>query len=46
MPKKSASTEAWQSYAISKGMDAEQAQAMTRDQLVEHYAAADEGTGS
>jgi hypothetical protein len=37
LPKRSASTEAWRAFAVEHGMTAEDAEAMTRDQLVEHY---------
>jgi hypothetical protein len=40
MPKKSASTEAWRAYATAAGdLPAEQLATMSRDQLVDHYAA-------
>lgn len=37
LPKRSATTEAWRQFAVEHGMSAEEADAMTRDQLVEHY---------
>lgn len=37
LPKRSASTEVWRTFAVEHGMPAEQADALTRDQLVEHY---------
>lgn len=37
MPKKSASTEEWRAYAKASGMPAEEADAMSRTQLADHY---------
>lgn len=37
MPKKSASTEAWRAYAVEHGMPQEEADGLSRDQLVELY---------
>lgn len=40
-PKKSASKAAWAAYAVAHGMSAEEADELTRDQLVERFS--DEG---
>jgi hypothetical protein len=46
MPKKSASTEAWRAYAVDHGgMTADEAAEMSRDQLVERFTTATEGSG-
>lgn len=37
LPKKSASTEAWRAFAVEHGMPEEQANSMSRDELVDHY---------
>lgn len=38
LPRKSASTEVWRTFAVDKGgLSEEQAQGMTRDELVEHF---------
>lgn len=37
VPKKGASVTAWREYAISAGMPEEEANAMSRDQLAEHF---------
>ena len=37
VPSKSASTEVWRAFAKQAGMPVEQADSLTRDQLVEHY---------
>jgi hypothetical protein len=37
MPRRSGSAEAWREYAIARGMSAEEAQSLTRDQLVERF---------
>ncbi|WP_435109928.1 hypothetical protein [Nocardiopsis synnemataformans] len=42
-PVKSASKEAWKAYAIGQGMSEEDADAATRDALVERYAPKDGG---
>lgn len=42
LPKKSASTDAWRAYAVKHGMSAEEADAFTRDQLVERFVVTEE----
>ncbi|MFY7069588.1 hypothetical protein ACOQFV_27335 [Nocardiopsis changdeensis] len=42
-PAKSASKADWLAYAVAQGMPEEEAEAATRDQLVERYAPADGG---
>lgn len=37
LPKKSASTETWREYATAHGMDADEADQLSRDQLVERF---------
>lgn len=44
MPKKSASTEAWRTWAADHGgMDAEEANTFSRDELVAHFTTEDQG---
>lgn len=37
LPKRSASTEVWREFAVSHGMPQDEADGLSRDQLVEHY---------
>lgn len=37
MPRRSGSTEAWRAYAVTHGIPAEEADSLTRDQLVERF---------
>lgn len=37
VPARSASTEAWRDYAVAAGMPQDEADQMSRDQLVAHY---------
>ena len=37
MPAKSASTEAWRSYAVRNGLTSDEAEALTRDELVAQF---------
>jgi len=37
MPKKSASADAWRTYAVENGMSADEAATLSRDQLVERF---------
>lgn len=37
LPKKSASADTWRAYAVANGMTAEEAETLTRDQLVERF---------
>lgn len=41
-PRRSGSTEAWRAYAQSQGMSADEAGALSRDQLAERYQAPEE----
>lgn len=42
MPRKSASAEAWRAYAVEHGVPAEEADSLTRDQLVERFTSSEE----
>lgn len=42
MPKKSASADAWRTYAVENGMPAEEAASLSRDQLVERFTSSKE----
>lgn len=42
MPRKSGSAEAWRTYAVEHGLSAEEAEALTRDQLVERFTSTEE----
>lgn len=37
LPRRSASTETWRQYALAQGMSEDDANRMSRDELVEHY---------
>lgn len=41
-PAASASTEVWRSYAVSKGLPGDEAEAMTRGELVAHFTQTEE----
>lgn len=42
LPRKSASTETWRLFAVDHGMHEDDAKAMTRDELVAHFAEGDD----
>jgi hypothetical protein len=41
-PRRNGSAEAWRAYAIEHGLSAEEAEALTRDQLVERFTSTEE----
>jgi hypothetical protein len=43
-PRRNASTEAWRAYAVAHGIPADEADALTRDQLVERVSSSEETT--
>lgn len=42
MPRRNGSVEAWRAYAVSRLMPAEEAESLTRDQLVERFTSTEE----
>ncbi len=42
MPRRNGSAEAWRAYAVAHGVDADEAEQLTRDQLVERFTSIEE----
>lgn len=42
LPRRNGSAEAWRAYAVTHGMTADEAEALTRDQLVERFTSTEE----